>query len=214
MTHPTQQTPSVCGLRMHLETTLPDALTAGGASSLGPDSFLLLPFIAFRCYYTEDMPFCQVSSSVHIIFLLSASLITSKRYFPPLAGRTRLCARPSGMPDPRAASRRTDCAPAEQKTLSAFFKKISNEPLTSQQRYAILFYVVRYDTLWSVGSVGRAHRSHRWGHWFESSTDHQNPSQKRRIFLCRMQKCAETRRDRLVSAHFLHISHCISVILT
>ena len=26
---------------------------------------------------------------------------------------------------------------------------------------------------WSVGSVGRAHRSHRWGHWFESSTDHQ-----------------------------------------
>ncbi len=28
---------------------------------------------------------------------------------------------------------------------------------------------------WSVGSVGRAHRSHRWGHWFESSTDHQKP---------------------------------------
>ena len=27
--------------------------------------------------------------------------------------------------------------------------------------------------IWSVGSVGRAHRSHRWGHWFESSTDHQ-----------------------------------------
>lgn len=27
--------------------------------------------------------------------------------------------------------------------------------------------------IWSHGSVGRAHRSHRWGHWFESSTDHQ-----------------------------------------
>ena len=36
-------------------------------------------------------------------------------------------------------------------------------------------------TVWSVGSVGRAHRSHRWGHWFESSTDHHQPSEAEKL---------------------------------
>ena len=36
-----------------------------------------------------------------------------------------------------------------------------------------MLYYLSFRVTWSVGSVGRAHRSHRWGHWFESSTDHQ-----------------------------------------
>ena len=42
--------------------------------------------------------------------------------------------------------------------------------------YSILYkqFLLREDAPRSVGSVGRAHRSHRWGHWFESSTDHQS----------------------------------------
>ena len=36
-----------------------------------------------------------------------------------------------------------------------------------------MLYYFSFQVMWSVGSVGRAHRSHRWGHWFESSTDHQ-----------------------------------------
>ena len=47
----------------------------------------------------------------------------------------------------------------------------------------------RTSRIWSVGSVGRAHRSHRWGHWFESSTDHQAARRAAFLFTINLMLC-------------------------